>query len=136
MPPASDALLNPEWTRLARENRGGLVHPFSRAPRRYAVSMLKSLSSFLSTRRPCPHRRRRRLPLFVPVDEFDPPEAQGVCYNCVMTKLLEDAISKVRQLSEAEQDAIARIVLDEIESERRWDEMFARSPEKLSVLAD
>ena len=53
-----------------------------------------------------------------------------------MTKLLEDAIEKVRQLSEAEQDAIAQIVLDEIESERRWDELFGRSPEKLRALAD
>jgi hypothetical protein len=53
-----------------------------------------------------------------------------------MTKLLEDAIAKVRQLSEAEQDAIAQIVLDEIESERRWDELFAKSPEKLAGLAD
>ena len=53
-----------------------------------------------------------------------------------MTKLLEDAIAKVRQLSEAEQNAIAQIVLDEIESERRWDELFAKSPEKLAALAD
>jgi hypothetical protein len=53
-----------------------------------------------------------------------------------MTKLLEDAIARVRQLSEAEQDAIAQIVLDEIESERRWDELFAKSPEKLAALAD
>ena len=53
-----------------------------------------------------------------------------------MTKRLEDAITKVRQLSEAEQDAIAQIVLDEIESERRWDELFVRSPEKLASLAD
>jgi len=53
-----------------------------------------------------------------------------------MTKLLETAIAKVRGLSEAEQDAIAQIVLDEIESERRWDELFAKSPEKLKKLAD
>jgi hypothetical protein len=53
-----------------------------------------------------------------------------------MTKLLQDAIEKVRQLSDDEQNAIAQIVLDEIESERRWDELFARSPEKLAKLAD
>ena len=53
-----------------------------------------------------------------------------------MTKLLEQAVARARELSEAEQDAIARIVLDEIESERRWDELFAKSPEKLRKLAD
>jgi hypothetical protein len=53
-----------------------------------------------------------------------------------MTKLLETAIAKVRDLPEAEQNAIAQIVLDEIESERRWDELFARSPDKLRKLAD
>ncbi len=53
-----------------------------------------------------------------------------------MTKLLEQAVAKARQLPESEQDAIARLVLDEIESERQWDRLFAKSPEKLSKLAD
>ena len=53
-----------------------------------------------------------------------------------MTKLPEDAIAKVRQMPADEQDAIARIVLDEIESGRRWKELFAKSPEKLRTLAD
>jgi hypothetical protein len=53
-----------------------------------------------------------------------------------MTKLLEQAVAKARELSEAEQDAIAQIVIDEIESERRWDESLAKSPEKLQKLAD
>ena len=53
-----------------------------------------------------------------------------------MTKLLEDAIAKVRQMPADEQDAIARIVLDEIESERRWEALFAKSPEKLRGVAD
>jgi hypothetical protein len=53
-----------------------------------------------------------------------------------MTKLLEDAISRLRQMPDDEQDAIAQIVLDEIESERRWDELFTKSPEKLRTLAD
>jgi hypothetical protein len=55
---------------------------------------------------------------------------------CNMTKLLEQALSKAQELPEEEQDAIARLVIDEIESDRRWDELFARSPEKLSKLAD
>jgi hypothetical protein len=53
-----------------------------------------------------------------------------------MTKLLEQAIARARELSEADQDAIGQIVLDEIESERHWDELFAKAPEKLRRLAD
>ena len=53
-----------------------------------------------------------------------------------MTKLLEQALAKVQSLPAAEQDALAQILLDEIESERRWDELFAKSPEKLRKLAD
>ncbi len=53
-----------------------------------------------------------------------------------MTKLLEQAVARARELPEAEQDAIAQIVIDEIESERRWDELLAKSPEKLRKFAD
>ena len=53
-----------------------------------------------------------------------------------MTKLLEQALAKAGTLPEADQNAIARLVLDEIESERKWDELFARSPDKLAKLAD
>jgi hypothetical protein len=53
-----------------------------------------------------------------------------------MTKLLESAVAKAKELPEAEQDAIAQIVIDEIESERRWDALLAKSPEKLGKLAD
>jgi hypothetical protein len=53
-----------------------------------------------------------------------------------MTRLLEQAITKARELPEAEQDAIGQLVLDEIESERHWDELFEKTPEKLRRLAD
>ncbi len=53
-----------------------------------------------------------------------------------MTTLLEPAVEKARQLPDSEQDAIARLVLDEIESERRWDRLFAESPEKPAKPAD
>ena len=55
-----------------------------------------------------------------------------------MTKLLEDAVSKARVLSEDEQDAIGAIVLQEIESESRWNELFShpKSADLLSKLAD
>jgi hypothetical protein len=53
-----------------------------------------------------------------------------------MTKLLEQAFSRAMSLPEDEQDAIAQLLLDEIESDRRWDELFAKSPDKLNKFAD
>lgn len=55
-----------------------------------------------------------------------------------MSLLLEQALEKVRQLPERDQEAIAAIILQEIESERRWGELFARpeSADLLSRLAD
>jgi hypothetical protein len=52
-----------------------------------------------------------------------------------MTDLLERAISSLKTLPEEEQNAIASIILDEIEDERRWDEAFSRSPDTLAKLA-
>jgi hypothetical protein len=55
-----------------------------------------------------------------------------------MTRLLDQAIAQAKQLPEEDQEAIASIILREIESERRWDELFARpeSADVLSRLAD
>ena len=50
-----------------------------------------------------------------------------------MSQLLEDVIVKARQLPEPEQEALAAIILEVIESERRWDELFAR-PESADLL--
>lgn len=52
-----------------------------------------------------------------------------------MTELLERAISQLKMLPVEEQDAIATMILEEIEEERRWDESFARSPDVLAKLA-
>lgn len=52
-----------------------------------------------------------------------------------MTQLLEKAISKASKLPEKEQDALAVIVLAEIESEERWTETFAKSQDLLAELA-
>jgi hypothetical protein len=52
-----------------------------------------------------------------------------------MTDLLEDAIARLQTLPESEQDAIASIILEEIEDERRWDAAFAHSPDVLEKLA-
>lgn len=52
-----------------------------------------------------------------------------------MTDLLERAIARLQTLSEREQDAIASIILEEIEDEQRWDKAFSRSPDTLAKLA-
>ena len=51
-----------------------------------------------------------------------------------MSQLMEQALEKARQLPEHDQEAIAAIILQEIESEQRWDELFAR-PESADLLA-
>ena len=52
-----------------------------------------------------------------------------------MTELLEQAIAQLKTLPTDKQDAIATLILEEIEDERRWDESFARSPDLLAKLA-
>jgi hypothetical protein len=52
-----------------------------------------------------------------------------------MTKLLEKALRQAARLSAAEQDRIARLVLDEIEHEARWNATFAGSQAKLAEIA-
>lgn len=55
-----------------------------------------------------------------------------------MSQLMEQAIQKARELPERDQEAIASIILQEIESEHQWEELFARpeSAKLLSRLAD
>lgn len=53
-----------------------------------------------------------------------------------MTELLEKAFREAAKLSPEEQDAIAAMLLAELESERRWDDRFARSQDELVQLAD
>ena len=52
-----------------------------------------------------------------------------------MTQLLQQVLLEVQKLTAPEQDAIATMILDEITDERRWEETFARSQEKLAQLA-
>ncbi|WP_375513948.1 hypothetical protein [uncultured Nostoc sp.] len=52
-----------------------------------------------------------------------------------MTELLEKAIAQLKTLPVDEQDAIATMILKELEDEHRWDESFARSPDMLAKLA-
>ena len=52
-----------------------------------------------------------------------------------MGKLLQQAVEEASKLPEADQEAAGAWLLAELQSERRWDELFARSPELLSELA-
>ena len=52
-----------------------------------------------------------------------------------MTELLEQVITKLKTLSPNEQDAIASLILEELEDELRWDKSFSRSPDALGKLA-
>ena len=53
----------------------------------------------------------------------------------LMTRLLQHAIAELQKLSETEQDAIAALILAELEDEERWDTAFANSQEQLTRLA-
>ncbi len=53
-----------------------------------------------------------------------------------MTRLLKKAMERVAVLAPKEQDAIAAIVLEEIEDDARWRASFARSQNALARLAD
>ncbi|MFQ5850211.1 MAG: hypothetical protein ACE5JU_06430 [Candidatus Binatia bacterium] len=53
-----------------------------------------------------------------------------------MTKLLQRAFEEAAKLPEGEQDALGRILLEELASERRWEELFVESHDLLADLAD
>ncbi len=64
-------------------------------------------------------------------------ESVGIrCYNRVMTKLLEKALERVSALPDDEQDAVARIIIEELDDEARWRGTFAGSQDALGRLAD
>jgi hypothetical protein len=52
-----------------------------------------------------------------------------------MTKLLQEAFDQASLMPEDEQDALARWLLQELASDRRWDESFSRSQDKLADMA-
>jgi hypothetical protein len=53
-----------------------------------------------------------------------------------MTKLMEQAIERLRALPPEKQDSIAGIVLHELDSSDRWDELFSQYSPGLQRLAD
>jgi len=53
-----------------------------------------------------------------------------------MTKLLDKAFEEASKLTELEQNALARWLIDEIISEKKWEKAFAESEDVLDKLAD
>ena len=53
-----------------------------------------------------------------------------------MSKLLEEAFTKLAKLPEADQDSIATWLLDELISEEDWKKLLSESGEDLERLAD
>jgi hypothetical protein len=52
-----------------------------------------------------------------------------------MGRVLEQAVAEVAKLPDAEQEAVGAWILAELEGEKRWDDLFARSADLLSELA-
>jgi hypothetical protein len=52
-----------------------------------------------------------------------------------MGKLLAKAVAEVSKLPQTEQEEVAAWLLAELESERRWDDLFARSHDMLAEMA-
>ncbi len=53
-----------------------------------------------------------------------------------MTQLLEQAIAELSHLSDEEQNAMAALILEELEDEQRWAATFRASEEPLKHIAD
>ncbi len=53
-----------------------------------------------------------------------------------MTHLLKKAFEEASRLEATQQDAVGQWLLDELDSERRWDRAFEDSPDALAKLAE
>ena len=53
----------------------------------------------------------------------------------MMTKMLQKAFAEAAKLPAMEQNALARILLKEIDAEKKWDQLFAASEDALAQLA-
>jgi hypothetical protein len=53
-----------------------------------------------------------------------------------MTKLLQEAIERAKGLPPEEQDSFAAWMLEALEKEQRWQDLFANSQDLLAKMAD
>lgn len=52
-----------------------------------------------------------------------------------MTELLEKAFAEASKLPQDAQDMLAQTLLDDLAAEEKWDDAFAKSQDKLALLA-
>ena len=52
------------------------------------------------------------------------------------TQLLERAFAEAAKLPSHEQDALATLVMEEMEAEKKWEESFSRSQDALAEMAE
>lgn len=52
------------------------------------------------------------------------------------TQLLERAFAEAAKLPDRDQDALAALVMEELESEKKWDDAFANSQDMLAQMAE
>jgi hypothetical protein len=79
----------------------------------------------------------------IAVKENRPPVAREIRYandavreRLHMTELLNIAFNEASQLPPGEQDMFAKWMLEELRTEKRWQELFARSQDMLATMAD
>ena len=53
-----------------------------------------------------------------------------------MTRLMEQAIEKLRTVPDAQQDGLARFLLNELEEDNRWSQSTAQHEARLKTLID
>lgn len=53
-----------------------------------------------------------------------------------MVQLMEKALAEINKLPADEQESLAAWILEELASEKRWDEAFAASQDLLAQMAD
>ena len=53
-----------------------------------------------------------------------------------MSKLLDEAYAAAKELPEEEQEALGALLFAEIDSDRRWDELFAQPSDVIEGMAD
>lgn len=77
----------------------------------------------------------RSRPSFVVASQ---PATLANCWRkiAIMGQLLEKAIAETAKLPEVEQEAVGAWILAELESERRWDDLFATSQDLLARMAE
>lgn len=61
--------------------------------------------------------------------------SEALIESRLMGRLLQKAVAEASKLPEAEQEAVGAWLLAELESERRWDDLFARSQDMLTEMA-